>query len=350
MKRLHRIFLSLLAMTIAYSAHAADPFTVAGVPVAATGDTAIEAQTTALSSGQARAAEILLERVTLTGERSSKGLPDLDMETVAPLIRALEISNEKRSAGRYSGDVTIAFNPVRVQELLRTRGIKMIATQSRERLVLPVLDGQSLWSGHSWNYAMQNGAFAHSLTPLRAISADDGSRALIDNAQAQAVNMKALKALGARYGVAQILIAEASQGVAGVRVKLTDVALDTGKTQKLGTVRGADFTQAASAAVSKLESEWKYASVSLAENAVDMTVSVLYRSLNEWQTLQDVINGSAQIQDARLDALSKDGALMTLTYGGDMDRLRNELSFKGVNIRAHDKFGMVLTRTGYNPK
>ena len=75
-------------------------------------------------------------------------------------------------------------------------------------------------------------------------------------------------------------------------------------------------------------------------------MSVLYQSHNEWLNHKEAINGSAQIQDARLDALSKDGALMTITYGGDINRLRNELSFKGVDVRNDPGLGVVLARTG----
>jgi len=77
-----------------------------------------------------------------------------------------------------------------------------------------------------------------------------------------------------------------------------------------------------------------------------MPVSILYRSHSEWLRLKEAINGSAQIQDARLDALSKDGALMTITYGGDIGRLRNELAFKGVDVREDPSLGVVLGSTG----
>ena len=101
-----------------------------------------------------------------------------------------------------------------------------------------------------------------------------------------------------------------------------------------------------SAVISKLEADWKQASVSVAASAVEMPISIIYSSHGEWLRLKDAINGSAQIQDARLDALSKDGALMTITYGGDMSRLRNELAFKGVDVRQDPKLGVVLGRTG----
>lgn len=337
---------AILSAVYSIAAMAADPFTVSGVPVDATGATAIEAQTMAMSEGQAIAAQVLINRLTLKSERDSKPAAPLETETIARMIRALEVANEKRSASRYLGDITVAFNPAQVQATLHDLGLNMISTQSRERLVLPVLGGQNLWTPNAWSAAMQNGAFAHSLTPLRTAKMGDGAERLIDNVGVRSGNMDALRAIGARYGLSQVLIAEATPGAAGIRVSLTDIALDTGQARGLGTVTGADYNLASWAVIEALESDWKQASVSLAENAENMVVSVLYRSHAEWLQLQEAINGSAQIQGARLDALSKDGALMTLTYGGDIERLRNELAFKGVRLERDPELGVVLSRSG----
>lgn len=346
MKKLYSFLFVVLSSIWTSVALAADPFTVAGVPVDAQGANAIEAQTTAISEGQAAAANVLINRLTLSSERATKRLAPLEPETIAKMIRALEIANEKRSVNRYLGDITVAFNPSQVQQVLRDRGLTMISTQSRGRLVLPVLNGAPLWSDNGWNLAWRNPAFGHALTPVRGIAPGEGNASIVSATDASVANIEALRRAGQRYGVDQVLVAIASPGPGGVDVRLTDVALDTGQSRNLGRVSAGDYNQAAWAAVEKLEENWKSASVSLEENAETMTVSVLYRSHNDWLTLQDAINGSAQIQDARLDALSKDGALMTLTYGGDMDRLRGELGFKGVTVRTLPEIGVVLTRTG----
>ncbi|MGB3455093.1 MAG: hypothetical protein WBA35_01925, partial [Litorimonas sp.] len=106
-----QFFLALAATLFALPTLAADPFTVARVPVDATAQSAIQAQTDAIGRGQIEAARILLDRLTLESERSQSGLPPLSAQVVGPLIRGLSIDNERRSATRYLGDVTIAFNP-----------------------------------------------------------------------------------------------------------------------------------------------------------------------------------------------------------------------------------------------
>ena len=338
--------LMLTSIWLFANAEAADPFTVAGVPVDATGPSAIAAMTTARENGRVRAAQALIDRLTLPEERESKSLIPLTKESVAPLIRSISMANEKRSASRYLGDMTVAFTPSLIQQYLVDNGLTMISNQSRPRLVLPVLDGTPLWTDNGWSAAWQSGIYEHALTPVKAIAKSQGDPSLIDEIGASAIDMRALVRAGQRYGLNQILVAEARTSGSGVKVKVTDVAIDTGQTRKLGTVSGRDFKSAAASVVSLLETDWKETSVSNSNNAAQMTVSVLYRSHDEWLNLQDAINGSTQIQDARLDALSKDGALMTLTYAGDIARLENELSFKGVEIKNHPQYGVVLARSG----
>lgn len=325
------------------TAFAADPFTVAGVPVDATADTAIEAQTTAISDGQLIAARILMERVTLPQERAANPLPELTLDTAAKLIRALEIANEKRSGSRYLGDITVAFNPSAVQNYLRGNELSMISTQARDRLVLPVSSDSRLFSDNAWLSAWRSPQFSHALTPISLRGATAVDNAVISTNEAASLNMAALKRAGQRFGVNQILIAELGSDMSA---RVIDIALDTGQKRNLGRVNGSSFSDLANRIVKNIENDWKQASVSLAENAVTTVVTVLYDSHREWQNLQDAINSSAQIQDARLDALSKDGALMTLTYGGDMGRLQNELAFKGMTITQDPKLGLVLARTG----
>ena len=66
------VFSFLILISFASSALAGDPFIVSGVYVDATGDNAIEAQNKAVSEGQMRAAQILLNRLTLPTQRNGQ--------------------------------------------------------------------------------------------------------------------------------------------------------------------------------------------------------------------------------------------------------------------------------------
>ncbi len=331
MKQTFTTLLSFILIFVAGTARAADPFTVSGIAVDATGSTPIEAQTLAIRDGQARAANILLERLTVESERLSKGAAPVSEDNAAKMIRAMEIDNEKRSATRYLGDITVAFNPSAMQAYLGQAGLTMISSQSRDRLVLPLSNG-SIDTQSPWFKAWENSGAQHALTPIRAMSEEQAL-----SIPRTALDLNALKQIGSIFGVQQILVADDLGGF----VKATDVALDSEQRSEF-TINGGPAS-----VISKLENDWKQASVSVAASAVEIPVSILYRSHSEWLQLKEAINGSAQIQDARLDALSKDGALMTIKYGGDMGRLRNELAFKGVDVREDAALGVVLARTGH---
>lgn len=310
-------------MLIAWPALAADPFTVAKVPVDATADTAIEAQTRAIGSGQIVAARQLIERLTLDSERAERGMPPLSAAIVGPLIRGLSIDNERRSATRYLGDVSIAFNPSAVQRLLRDSGLTMVRSQSTERLAVPLgIDPEGDLARD-----ILSGRYAHALTPVLSPSAEDIAVLYNEPSNDQ------LRALAQRYNVDRLLIIRQDAG----GVSATDLNMGTGGQRQYRSRGGM------AGIVSQMESNWKATSAVPIEDAQTMTVSVLYNSMDEWRTLQRAINNSAQVRDARLDALSKDGALMTLSYGS-LDRLAAEMSQKGVRVYDDPRLGLVIRR------
>ncbi|MGJ8560278.1 MAG: hypothetical protein ACSHX3_08585 [Litorimonas sp.] len=322
------VFASLIALPLlsfAGQAQAADPFTVAKVSVDARAESAIQAQSQAVQTGYIIAARELLNRLTLESERSARGLPPLTVSVVGPLIRGQTIDNERRSNTRYIGDLSISFNPAAVQRLLRDANLTMVTSQARERLAIPV--GVTTTSPLATD--LLSGRFEHALTPIKSISADD-----MANLYGEAPTSAQIQRLASRYGVDQVLIIREGEGG---RVTATDLSLDTGASARVSSSRGMVGL------VARMESAWKEASAVTSENAQSSTVSVLFGSMAEWQRLQGAINNSAQLRDARLDALSKDGALMTISYGS-LDRLAAEMAQKGVRVFNDPNLGLVIRR------
>ena len=175
---------------------------------------------------------------------------------------------------------------------------------------------------------------SYALTPLQTASAEDVEFLSPSPSDDE------LKALAAKYGLNQLLIVESSGTV-------TDISVDTGNRQSFFIQPGFDDTDTSFAdrVVSRLEADWKQASAVVAGEVVTSSVSVIYNTHADWIALQDAINTAAQIKGARLDALSKDGALMTISYGGDVNRLANELRFKGVRVEQDPRLGLVFKRS-----
>jgi hypothetical protein len=160
-------------------------------------------------------------------------------------------------------------------------------------------------------------------------------------------NMEALDSVAQLLRSPQILLVEAS----GSRATLYDAAVDAKSFTRLGSVSGQDYMDLARKASRKLQADWKSANASVVTTdpgSLSATqVTVLFGSMNEWQRLQNAISGAARIRNTRLDALSKTGALMSLTYVGDQGSLASELQGKGVTLQSHPQLGLVITRPGY---
>jgi len=212
-----RYFIRLISLITLwlYSAiaFAADPFTVTNIAVDATGTTAIEAQELALKDGQSQAAAIMLSRVTVPSETLARGVPKPTSEMIGRMIRALEISNEQRTAQRYFGDVTIAFNPTEVQRFLQANKLTLFSSQSADRLVVPFSSGdpQDLIT------ALNSGGYENALTPL-IVAQDAGG---FDPSIARG-NIDAAASLASSYGVRQVLAMSASPTSFGVGIDLVD--------------------------------------------------------------------------------------------------------------------------------
>lgn len=322
------VFASLIAVPALLSpllAQAADPFTVAKVSVDARAGSAIQAQTQAVQSGYILAARELLNRLTLESERAERGLPELTVSIVGPLIRGQTIDNERRSNTRYIGDLSISFNPAAVQTLLREANLTMVTSQARERLAIPV----GVTPNSVLATDLLSGRYEHALTPIKSLRADDMASLF-----GQAPTSSQIQVLATRYGVDQVLILRES---AGGGVTATDLSLDSGASRRVSANGGM------AGLVALMEADWKETSAVKSEDAQSSTVSVLFGSMAEWQRLQGAINNSSQVRDARLDALSKDGALMTISYGS-LDRLAAEMAQKGVRVFNDPALGLVIRR------
>lgn len=316
--------LGFTLVALAWPAQAADPFTVAKIRVDGRGGSAIEAQTRAMQSGYRVAADILFDRLTLQSERQANPLPELTPSVVGPLIRGQSIENERRSTTQYLGDVTIAFNPSAVQAFLRQNGLTMVNSQAAERLIIPVSSNPE----SRFVTDVLSGRYAHALVPLRPVSEAGLNEYLISATDYTA------ETIARRNDLDRVMIVrELGGGELSVRdIDLSDQAASDRRVS--GGMRGL---------VAALEADWKQTTAVPSSEAVSTTATVLYNSLDDWQFLQRAINTSAQIRDARLDALSKDGALMSVSYG-QFERLQAEMRQKGVRIERDPVLGVVIRR------
>ncbi len=318
----------VVAMFSAVNAFAGDPFTVAGVVVEGEGANAIEAQTEALSGGQVRAAYLLIERLNA---KPGSNTPEITPPVAAKMMRAMSVADEKRSTSRYYGTITVAFNPQAVRSFADANGLALVTQQDGPRLIIP-LSSAGFADDAPWFDEIRSGGYDNNLAPLITLPEGQSYSNFIRADAARSGDINALAQIGRSAGVSKVLLVSSTGGT----FSLKDIALDTGRTTDLGVARSVTDIAA------KVDNAWKTRSTAAPARAQQMQLSVLYNSHSEWQRLQRQLNNSRLISSPRLDALSKDGALMTITVNGTMDDLVSELAYDGVEIKSVPNMGVVM--------
>jgi hypothetical protein len=347
--------LSLAALA---PAHAEDPYTVTGVEIDATADNALQAQTRAMRQGQRVAARLLVERLTLAEDRVGTPLETeaadafaIDDAIIAEMISGLEIRDEQRSSTRYLAKLDVGFHRRSVERVLDAYDIPFVDSQARPTLVLPVMEQGGallLWEDNPWREAWQTRRFRHALTPMFMpdIAPEE---APISARQALQLNEAALQALAADYGVRRIAILRAGERSGGYRVGGYLVELATDGTVAVDTwgpeTLYGGWQMAARTFVTRREDEWKRASVVRDREETEMRVTVLYGGIDEWRRLQAALGRASLVRNAQLDALSRDGARMTVHYRGAVEQLVSELAERGATLEEHPELGWVVMST-----
>ena len=358
-----RSFLAALCLSLASlsSAQADDPYTITGVAIDATASNALEAYQQALQQGQREAARRLVRRLTLAEDRVDTPLdlqPHMDEygETqpgftlsdaiIAEMISGLEIRNEQRSATRYLAELDVGFHPRSVARVMEAYGVPFVESQSRPMLVLPVYEAESgflLWENNPWRAAWRQN-FSNALTPTvtparaaitarQALELDE--TALLDLARAQGVNRIAVLRAGERGGARRFggyLLEVLPDGT---------LAVETWGPQ---TIYG-DWDAGARDFVADREEAWKVQSIVRDGEETELRVTVMYSGLPEWRRLQQALTRASLVQNAQLDALSRDGARMTVSYRGAFEQLVSELAERGATLEEHPGLGWVVLTT-----
>jgi hypothetical protein len=340
-----RLILSLLALAAFAGVAAAQPFTVKNVAIDATAGSAFEAQRQAMSRGQLRAANILIERLTLPEDRIGLDPNLIDADTAAGLIAGLQIANEQRSATRYRGELTIEFDRRAVGQFFNALDIPYVESPASPVLVVAVSDegaGPTLSGG--WARAWAQGGFETSLTPFGVYDAEQAGDVLSASA-ALSMNEDSLRTAAQIYGVNAVAVITARSGGGAVRtagnlMRFTDQGAVVESLPSVSAAGG--YANAAARFVNDQELAWKRAAVVRDLAETELSVTVLYGSLREWRGLQRAVAGAALIEDARLDALSRRGAAMTLVHRGSLDQVQAELAARGASLEEDADMGWTV--------
>jgi hypothetical protein len=350
----------LLAASAPASAQAVDPFVVQGIAVDATAADANQAREIAINNGMREAFQRMVRRLV---PREQYGrIPDPRAADLAAMTFSFQVENERTSPTRYLANLTVTFKRDEVRALLQRAALPFAETATRPVLVVPVYNAAGtslLWDDpNPWRQSWAIARGRDSLSPMVLPAGDLIDVGLISAAQALAGDRARLTALAQRYGVEDVLVAQATlRFEIGSRVPSVDVALrrfgPAGEGTTIEGYRGdaaepvqALLQRAVETIVLGIEERWKRETLLAFGNEATLSATVPLAALADWVQVRQRLERSPEVKAVQIAEVSTTSAQVVLHYFGDAGRLVVALAQRGLVLGERDGFWTLTLRPG----
>jgi hypothetical protein len=344
-----------------------DIFTVHGLAVDVTADSALAARDQALRDGQRQALIQVLRRLTLRTDHLS--LPQPEDDVIAPMVATVAVAGEKTSAVRYLAELTVRFHRAGIRELLRGAGFRFSETRAKPILVLPIFEKggvQSLFEdGNVWRDGWGRlDLAADSLLPLRLPLGDLKDITTITAQTALAGREEQLRAIATRYNVENVMIAHAildidlaAGGLPQIQVNLVRSGPQGKSTEVLdysvtvGNDLRAALAQLALRVAVDQQEQWKRRTQLSFDADTSLSALVPLTGLANWLEVRKRLAASAMVSVINLQEISRTDAQVVIEYLGDTDSLVISLAQVDLHLSLVDAFWtlrLMETRGGGN--
>jgi hypothetical protein len=307
-------------------------YVVSGVRVDATAANAAEAQTQAFAMGHRLGFERLVQRITVADELTRLGMPRLEQAALERLVSSIAVDDERRSGTRYIGRMTLRFQPAAVQNVLRGAGLTVVDTRGPPVLVVPLVTAVTPEAAEAWRVAWERGGYEGELQPLAVaprslVGAPDWVAA---SRHAQGVGAARAVYLDLRASGPNATVSVVEVGPGGLRRDLGAVQgrLGSGDAVAAGAQGLADQVSA------RLQTEWKTRVAANSGQRARVSASAIYSNRGEWDRIKTGLERAAStvISEIRIEAVARQGALVSFSYIGDRAQLAAELRRHGVSV------------------
>ena len=348
---------------IAVNQGAPDVFTVSGIEVDATSSDAVTARTQAIREGQQAGLDRLLRRLVPAADYGR--LPPASSLPIDDYVQSFEIANEELSSTRYIAQLTVAYDPGAVRDLLRRGRFAAAETASMPVVVLPLYEteqGPRLWQDDNpWWQAWADHMDPEQLLRLVLPLGDLEDITTISPAQAQAGDPVALGNLAARYGAESTLVVTASatggpgpEQVRAVRLDARRIGEIQQQGQPLTLAVGPDqpleqvLGQAVEQMQAGLDEQWKGANLLRFDQGGTMLAGVPIARLADWVAVKRGLERLPEVSEITITSFARDQVGLEIRYIGDQFRLEQALAQLGLALTREGESWLLLP-TGGNP-
>ncbi|HEX3429258.1 MAG TPA: hypothetical protein VHT03_00090 [Rhizomicrobium sp.] len=337
------LLLSLLVLFAAASASplaaAGDPYTVSGIKVDASAQSAIEAQTKAINSGRAKAWQTLYRR--LTKQQDWGRQPTLDDATLQRLVRSYQARDQRSSTTRFVANMTYVFNANAVRRVLQQKNLAYADVTARPILVIPLAPG---WSDQTpWTQAWKDSRFAHGAVPLVLPLSDSIDEDALASLHFDSAAWKDVEALASHVHAGEAYLVLVIPQHAQMVVKIRHLGGSSGPLIPDLTVpvppntpAAKAFGEVADAAANAITDSWKSRSVVDFSKHSTLVASVHVDTLEQWAQTLDKIEAISTVTNVDLLAMDIGEARIAISYAGSPDQLSEQLSHAGLTLANDD--------------
>lgn len=350
-----------------------DLFTITGVKVDVTAQSASAARNQALAEGQRKAFDLLMRRLLRQEDRAS--LPPVEPVTLNALIQGLEIFNERTSSVRYLADFTVRFDGARVQNYLRIRGVPFSQTAGRPVLVVPVMETAGLrllWEEeNAWRAAWNGHDLENRLLTFLLPKGDADDRRILAASQALDMASPSVARLASRYGVDRVItpVLEVSRDfvTGGLKARVDMIGADESLGElpsefdlavpaeeeaaaeagegastapalpQLDSVTPEMLAPVVEALVAAMDDQWKEQTLIRLDESGEMELVVPLRTAADWPEVGRRLAQVTLVQGRELRSLRPGEAVILLKYVGTRERVA--LGLAQANLLLHERDG-----------
>ncbi len=329
-------------VVMAQSVAVADPYVVTGVAVDVTADNALAARDRAIAQAQRSAFATLYQRLT----RGGGAPPPVDDIQLHRLVRSFEVEEERTSAVRYVGTLSVAFRPDAVQSFLGATGQAVVEPPRRPLVVLPVqrtADRAVLWDSRTpWREAWEDRQGRSGLVPFVVPLGELADIADIGVDEALNGVASPLQRIAGRYGADGVIVTvfddSAEDGAAEVDVVRYDDGIEVDRTRLTVSPPAAEGTpdtpvrRGADAVIAALETLWKRGSFAGTgrERALDVQVPV--SRLRDWVTIRSRLRQERRVSRIDLRRMSTRRVDLVLHTRGSTELVQAGLARRGLML------------------
>lgn len=320
----------------------ADLFTVRGVAVDATAETAPAARERAIAEGRRSAFRRLIARLVPAAQARSVSDPtDSELQR---MVLGFEVANERASAVRWLADLTVAFDPRAVQARLRASGVPYAETRSLPVLVIPLYEtgGETiLWKEpNPWRAAWSDLPPQGGLVPFVVPYGDVADISDLSPEQAIGGNVEALTRIAERYGARDAVVVRARPRSGGA-IELSVQRLGPSGTDRtlVETVAGGDaltekqrLAPAVLRTVAMVEEAWVKDNVIRPGFETRVTATVPIDSMKRWLTVREALDGLSIVARYQVVQLTRREALVDVWVNGEAEQFRVALAQRDLQL------------------